>query len=141
MYKVQRIFNYWATILLQLAYAYLGYKINLEYKYNDRLEFLIGILVTTILMNILDNIFCEIAYRTTGFLSRSCGYNSSDRKMVHWFIRVILYIVVYVISITPLCSIILTPVVQYFTREFIEWFNKSTTDFSITLLDSVTNSI
>lgn len=73
MYKVQRIFNYWATILLQLAYAYLGYKINLEYKYNDRLEFLIGILVTTILMNILDNIFCEIAYRTTGFLSRSCG--------------------------------------------------------------------
>ena len=101
---------------------------------------MIGILVTTILMNILDNIFCEIAYRTTGFLSRSCGYNSSDRKMVHWFIRVILYIVVYVISITPLCSIILTPVVQYFTREFIEWFNKSTTDFSNTLLDSVTNS-
>ena len=140
MYKVQRIFNYWATILLQLAYAYLGYKINLEYKYNDGLEFLIGILVTTILMNILDNIFCEIAYRTTGFLSRSCGYNSSDRKMVHWFIRVILYIVVYVISITPLYSIILTPVVQYFTREFIKWFNKSTTDFSNALLNSVTNS-
>ncbi len=45
MYKVQRIFNYWATILLQFAYAYLGYKINLEYKYNDGLEFLIGILV------------------------------------------------------------------------------------------------
>ncbi len=100
----------------------------------------VSTLVTTILMNILDNIFCEIVYRTTGFLSRICGYDGSDRKMVHWFIRVILYIVVYVISITPLCSIILTPVVQYFTRELIEWLNKITTDFSNALLDLVTNS-
>lgn len=82
MYKVQRIFNYWATILLQFAYAYLGYKINLEYKYNDGLEFLIGILVTTILMNIPDCIFCEIAYRTTVFFSSRCGCDSSDRKVV-----------------------------------------------------------
>lgn len=138
MYRIQHIFNHWATIILQAFYAYLGYKINLEYKYNDGLEFFIGILVTTVLMNILDNLFYVIAYRATGFFSRSYGYDSLDRKMVLWFVRVILYIVVYIISVTPLCSIILTPVVQYFTMKFIEWFNKSTTDFSNALLNSVT---
>lgn len=140
MYRVQHIFNYLGTVLLQIAYAFLGYKINLNYKYNDDMEFLTGILVTTILMNILDWLFFVIAYKLTGFFSRCCGYDSSDRKGVHWLIRVILYIVVYIISITPLCSIILTPVVQYFTKEFIEWFNKSTTDFSNALVDSVTTS-
>lgn len=140
MYRVHHMFNYLGTIILQLAYVRLGYKINLKYEYNDGLEFLIGILVTTILMNILDWFFYAIAYKLTGFFSRSCGYDSSDRKVVHWFIRVILYIAIYVVSITPLCSIILTPVVQYFTKAFIEWFNKFTTDFTNALLAPITNS-
>lgn len=140
MYRAQHFGNYLGTILLQFVYAYLGYKINLEYNYNNDLEFLIGIIVTTILMNILDWLIFEIAYKVTGFFSSSCGYDSSDRRVIHWVIRVILSTVIYVISITPLCSFILTPVVQYFTKEFINWSNKIITDFSNALLDSVTNS-
>lgn len=137
MHRIRHIFNGFGILILQVAYAYLGYKINLEYMYNDGMEFLIGILVTTILMNILDWVFFVIAYNLTGYFSRSCGYDASDRKMVHWLIRVILYIAVYIISVTPLCSILLTPVVQYFTKELVECFNKNTTDFSNALLNSL----
>ena len=140
MYKARHFINYLGTIILQLAYAYLGYKINLKYKYDDVIEFIVGIIVTTILMNILDWLFYVIAYKLTGFFSRSYAYDWSERKVVHWLIRCILFFVVYIISITPLCSIILTPVVQYFTKIFIEWFNKSTMDFSNALLGSATNS-
>lgn len=140
MYRVRHKSNNLGSFLLQFAYVYLGYKINLEYRYNDGLEFLFGIAVTIILMNILDWLFFVIAYKLTGFFSRSCGYDSSDRKLLHWLIRVILYITVYIISLTPLCSIILTPVVQYFTKVFIEWFNKCTTYYSNALLNSITNS-
>jgi len=113
---------------------YLGCKINLKYSYNDVWELGIGILVTTIIMNILDCIFCEIAYRITGLFSKNLGYDSSDRRVVHWVIRVILYTVVYIISLTPLCGVILTPVVQYFTVKIIQWYDKSIEYISNALL-------
>lgn len=130
--------NSFEIILLQLAYAYLGCKINLEYKYSDVWEFLCGIIVTTILMNILDYTFYKIAYSITKTFSIICDYDSSDRKLIHWRIRVLLYIIVYIISITPLCSIILTPIIQYLTKESMQWFNGRITDFSNALKDSIT---
>ena len=35
MYKIRHSINYWATILLQIFYMYLGCKINLKYSYDD----------------------------------------------------------------------------------------------------------
>lgn len=127
------------TVLLQLAYAYLGYKINLTYEYSNSFEFIIGIFVTTILMNLLDNLFTFITYDFVSYISKKERYDKSDRKTAHWLIRVILYTIVYIISITPLCSILLTPLVQFCTTKIIEYGNNILNQFSNKLTESLSN--
>lgn len=131
------LFNSIFTILLQFAYAYLGYKINLSYEYSSSFEFIIGIAVTTLLMNILDHFFTLIAYDFVGHLSKKERYDKSKRKVAHWFIRVILYIIVYIISMTPLCSILITPLVQFCTKKFMEYGN----NFLNCISNELTNSL
>ena len=125
MYRLQEKMDKIAIGILQIFYAYLGYKINLTYEYRDGFEFLIGIVVVAVIMNILDQLFVIIAYDLTGRVLHG-GCPSSERKIFHWFIRVILCIIVYLISISPMCNILITPIVQDCTQMVIEWLNWKT---------------
>ena len=122
MYRLQEKIDRIAVSILQLFYAYLGYIINLTYEYSNDFEFLVGIGVVTVIMNILDQLFVIIAYDLTGRVLHG-GSPSSERKIFHWFIRVILYIIVYLISISPLCNILITPIVHDCTQMVLAWLN------------------
>lgn len=129
--------NNFFIVLLQLAYAYLGYKINLQYKYNSGTEYLVGIIVTIILMNVIEQICFLIAYNLTGMFSNGGLIDRSERKGMHWVIRIILYIIVYIIAITPLCSILITPLVKNCTKYAVKWINGSGKDVSNAFENSV----
>lgn len=137
MYYINKKLNLLCALLCQILYAYLGYKISLEYKHNNIIEFLIGILLTTLIMNILELIFRQLAYGLTGKMSSAFDYDSTRRKAIHWIIRVLLISTVYILSETPLCSIILTPLVQYCTSEFLECFSNITAEITNTLVSSI----
>lgn len=88
-------------------------------------------------MNILELIFRQLAYGLTGKMSSDFGYDSTRRKAVHWIIRLLLFITFYILSETPLCSIILTPLVQYCTKEILEWYSNITAEITNTLVSSI----
>ncbi len=135
MYQIERKIGYILGTLLQLFYIYLGYKINLSYEYKDGFEFLVGIFVTTVIMNLLDWGAYLIAYSAVGRLSI---HDSAEMKVMHWIIRIGLYGILYLISITPLCSIIITPIVKDCTRIVMEWIEGTTNEMSNGILNIVT---
>lgn len=137
MYKIQCSFNYFGATIIKILYAYVGYKINLQYNYTNVCELLVGVAVTTIIMSILEFIFSRIAYKLTGSVSRNCGLDSSERTLIHWTVRILLLVSVYIISITPLCSILITPLVQNCTKSILNWYKGFTDDLTNTLINSL----
>lgn len=130
MNQIGQYINYIFTLILQGCYAYLGYKINLSYEYSDITEFYIGIFVTTVLMNILDWLFYLIAYNIVKYVSHIDYLDSFEKKALHWIIRVLLYVIVFIISITPLCNYLITPIVKDVTEIVLNWINNNTTNYS-----------
>lgn len=135
MYQFERKLNYFLGTVLQGFYLYLGYKITLTYEYEDGFELFVGMIVTDILMNVLGWSFYLIAYKITGAISVIADYDGSKRKVMHWTIRIVLYVIIYLLSMTPLCSMILTPIVHDCTQMILEWINGKSTEVSERILN------
>ena len=135
MNKLRREANYLGGTILQAFYMFVSYQVNLSFKYDNGYEFFIGTIVTTILMNIVDFAIYKIAFDRAG----ACNRDSSEKKVAHWGIRFALIVVVYLISITPLCDIILTPIVKDCTELSIDMFNWFIADMNKSLTDVFLN--
>lgn len=124
MNQLRREINYFGGTILQAFYMLVSYKMNLSFKYDNSYEFFIGMIVTTVLMNILEFAIFKIAFDRAG----RCYGDSSDKKVCHWLVRVGLIVVVYLISLTPLCDVILTPIVKDCTQwsiDMMKWFTSN----------------
>ena len=108
---------------------------NLSFKYDNSYEFFVGMIVTTVLMNILEFAIYRMAFDRAG----RCYGDSSDKKIYHWFVRVGLILVVYLISLTPLCDVILTPIVKDCTQWSVKMMNWFTSNMNKNLSDIFSN--
>lgn len=121
MNTLRREANYLGGGIFYLCYAFVSHQVNLSFKHDNIFELYTGAIVTIILMNILEFMIYKIAFDRTG----RGHYDYSEKKMVHWGIRFALMSLVYIISLTPLCDIMLTPIVKDCTQwsiDIMKWF-------------------
>lgn len=135
MNQLRREVNNFGGYMLQAFYMLVSYKVNLSFKYDNSYEFFVGMIVTTVLMNILEFAIYRMAFDRAG----RCYGDSSDKKVCHWFVRVGLILVVYLISITPLCDVILTPIVKDCTQWSVKMMNWFTLNMNKNLSDIFSN--
>ena len=135
MNQLRREVNNFGGCMLQVFYMLVSYKVNLSFKYDNSYEFFVGMIVTTVLMNILEFAIYRIAFDRAG----RCYGDSSDKKIYHWFVRVGLILVVYLISLTPLCDVILTPIVKDCTQWSVKMMNWFTSNMNKNLSDIFSN--
>lgn len=99
-------------IIYLLIYSVTNYKTNLAFEYANGFEFLWGSIVAALITLIIDILIFKFSYDWTGFLSKLCIFNSDERQKAHWKFRAILSTLVFLFSLTPLCSICMTPIVH-----------------------------
>ncbi len=93
-------------------YAVLSLKINLEFYYDDVWHLIVGTIVTTVILKIIDIIIFKLAFNLAGDIKRSFALDGSETKTAHWFFRALFVCMVYIFSLTPACKIIITPIVN-----------------------------
>ncbi len=101
-----------AYIIYFLIYSFISYKTDYGFEYSTGFEYAWGFLLCSVISTVIDNIIYRLSYSWTGFFSDLCGYTSEERRKTHWKIRSLFAFIVLVITLTPLCSIVLTPVVH-----------------------------
>lgn len=99
-------------IIYFLLYSIINYYTDLCFEYSDGFEFLWGSIVAASIVWILDIIIFRIAYDWTGVLSKLCDYGADERKTTHWKFRVVFSIPILIFSLTPFCSMIMTPIIH-----------------------------
>lgn len=95
-----------------LLYSLINYMTDFGFSYTNEFEFLLGSLIVAIILQAADLIIFRIAYDCTGFLNKLCNYNSDDRKIAHWKFRMFFSLPVLIFSLTPFCSMLMTPIVH-----------------------------
>lgn len=99
-------------IIYFLLYSIINYYTDLCFEYSDGFELLWGSIVAAFITWVIDIIIFRIAYDWTGVLSKLCDYGVDERKTTHWKCRVFFSILILIFSLTPLCSMIMTPIVH-----------------------------
>ena len=99
-------------IIYFLLYGIINYMTDFGFSYSDEFELLWGSLIVALILQVVDSIIFRLAYDCTGFLSKLCNYNFDDRKIAHWKFRMFFSIPVLIFSLTPFCSMLMTPIVH-----------------------------
>lgn len=99
-------------IIYLLIYGIISFTTSFGFEYTNGFELLWGSCITAAITLIIDKIIFKFAYDWTKFFSNLCEYNTDDRKTTHWKFRVFFSIPVLIFSLTPLCSIVMTPLVH-----------------------------
>lgn len=99
-------------VIYFILFGIISYKTNLGFEYTNGFELLWGSFVVVAVTWIIDTIIFKLAYDWTGFLSELLEYNVDDRKTTHWKFRALFSIPVLIFSLTPLCSVVMTPLVH-----------------------------
>lgn len=93
-------------------YAYLSLIVNLRFDYDDGLHLIVGTIVTTIILNIIDILVFKLAFDIAGSIKHNFYLDGGETKTVHWFFRALFVLIVYLFSLTPVCKVVVTPVVN-----------------------------
>jgi hypothetical protein len=110
--------------LLQLAYAYIGSEISIEYKSDNLLKYYVGIVISIILLDIIDCLLITISYKITGNLRANHYISYYEMQSTHWVIRVAFVLILYLITCSDtLTNLLLTPVIGYLSDIVLNWLN------------------
>lgn len=129
--------NKLSYILYFLIYSLISYLTDLGFSYTNGFEFLWGSIVCALISGIIGNIIFRLSYDITGILSSICSYNYDERKTTHWKFRLIFSLPVFLFSVTPLCPMVMTPIVHITFIFVSEQCNSWVTQFSDKLLNSL----
>ena len=114
-------------IIYVLLFTIVNYKTNLGFDYNSGFELLWGSIIATLILKIIGDIIFRISYKMTGDISKTFKHNKENRRSLHWKFRLILSLLVLIFSLTPLCSLIISPLVhnsyEYITKLLIGYYN------------------
>lgn len=94
-----------------LFYLVINQITDFSYNYNNGFEYLIGASIVALVMCLIEKLIYKVAYDYTGVLYKiSIIDGSYEGKNAHWFIRAILMSIVFLISLTPIPSMLITPI-------------------------------
>lgn len=86
--------------------------INLPFVCRDGFEYLTGTIISSIILMVIDFLIFKIAWKLTQNWIIITKANSNESSHFHWICRCILAIALFGFSFTPLCSLLLTPIVH-----------------------------
>lgn len=94
-----------------LFYLVINQITDFSYNYNNGFEYLIGASIVALVMCLIEKLIYKVAYDYTGVLYKiSIIDGSYEGKNAHRFIRAILMAIVFLISLTPIPSMLITPI-------------------------------
>ncbi len=96
-----------------VIYSLISYKTDLGFEYGNGFELLWGSIVTALISGIIGNLIFRLSYDWTGFLSALLQHSRAERRSVHWLFRLIFSIPVLIFSLSPLCPLLMTPLVHH----------------------------
>lgn len=96
-----------------LIYSIISYKTDFGFEYTNGFELLWGSIVAAFITQLIDITIFKISYDWTGFLSKILKYSGNERKTTHWKFRSLFSIPVLIFSLSPLCSMCMTPLIHF----------------------------
>ena len=91
------------------AFIIINYCTTMPFEFQNGYEQLIGLIISTGFLYVLNQIIFIIAFKITGILSDNDL--SEDNSTTHWVIRCILALFLFGLCSTPLFSFIITPLI------------------------------
>lgn len=103
-------------------YTLLSFYINFNFEYSNGFELLVGTLITAIVLCVIDALIYRCAFNLTGTIRAIIDSDKNEMRLIHWFIRSLLFLIVFMISLTPLPSYFLSPIIHSAYNYLTNWF-------------------
>lgn len=98
--------------ILIIAYAWVSYSTNIQYTAETITEIIIGLMISTLFMNILETAGYHLAFEFIGN-NRWLFGNSVEMSIGHWVIRLAWATVIFLLAFTPLFALFLNPLIHF----------------------------
>lgn len=128
--------NKFLYIFYFTLYSIISHTTDYGFDYNNAFELMWGSALVALISSIIENIIFKISYKLTGSTSILLSHNKEERRVTHWIFRTILASLVLLISITPLCSKILTPLVHSTYEILSSYFHKLLNEISESIINA-----
>lgn len=128
--------KYFSYLIYFSLYSFMSYKTNFGFEYSNGFELLWGSLLSAFISGIIANIIFYISYDLTGWLSILCDCTKTERKSLHWKFRLVFSFFVFIFTVTPFCSMIMTPLVNITYTFFLAHYNNLIDDIKFQILDT-----
>lgn len=112
-------------MLFYLAANFIMTFIELPFNYTNGFELLFGYIITSSILSILNYAFYKIAYSCVGWYAAITDANYEEKSCLHWVIRFIFAILLYIFTYIPFISKILTYITHFFYQIVINKYNES----------------
>lgn len=100
-------------ILFYIAANLIMTFIELPFDYTDGFELLCGYIVTSTFLSILNYIFYKVTYSFVGWHAALTDATNEEKSCLHWFIRFIFAISLYMLTYIPFISRLLTCIIHF----------------------------
>lgn len=100
--------------LLFYSFSY-GFSLitSLNFNPTSNLEFFFGTIIAALIFSIIESCFSFISYRCTNFLKVISSASKYEEDCIYWIIRSILTLSLCIFSFTPICPLVMTPIVHF----------------------------
>lgn len=136
MNKANKILGLLIYILTLGGYWYISQKTEIGFRYNDGYEYLIGIIITTLIINLASFIGYKIAFGLTGLARGTGEIGNDDMRPLHWIIRFGLACLFFAIALLPFFSDFVTWLKDLAVIHIDDWLNS----FTKTTTDAITSN-
>lgn len=120
-----------------LIYYIVSCATEFGFEYSNGFELLWGSIVTAFITQLLDVAIFKISYKQTGFLSKILKYSGNERKTTHWKFRSLFSIPVLIFSLSPLCSMCMTPLIHFSYVWLREYFYETINQISEAIISTL----
>lgn len=119
--------NKFISIIFQLLYAAINYKISINYHSDDPLKYIFGILIGVTLISISEDIIFRMAYSLVGSIFGGKGIGDPDQKSAaHWLFRIIFIGILYLINRFGWLNLLIDYLAGFAVNKYNEFINDLT---------------
>lgn len=120
--------------LLKTISYFITNNFDIKFNYYNGIEFLLGIVITEFLSNIIERIIYKTAYYSTALSAPMVGYNNYNMKMIHWMLRIILGIMIFSIISIPAIETLISTLVYEISKRILDLIILSINNFSSSIV-------
>lgn len=118
------------AVFLETLYFVTSNIFSIPYRYDgDVIELVFGLVVTSFTTVLIERVAFLASFGLTGSYAKAFDLDSIQMKIIHWYLRLLFLGLAWLLTLTPIFSIMLDPIIRWISESYKGYLNDLTNVF------------